>query len=153
MPGDISVKHHYHLLHVSFHAADLIRDTMLNMMKSSVTGDMQAGFLINAWEIEHMLNGLTKALRADSNEYGATDHYRYVTSNTIYILNIDFEQSLQKLATEMGTRAEYSFTMASQPQLDRLAKDAKLVSEQGVLQGQSNSLREELLRKINIPHP
>ena len=60
MPGDLSVRHHYHLLQVSFHVADLIRDTLLNMMKGSLAADKTHGFIINAWEIELMLDGLTK---------------------------------------------------------------------------------------------
>lgn len=150
MPGEIYVKHHYHLLHVSFHAADLVRDTMLNMMRSSLAGDTDSGFVINAWEIEHMLNGLTKALRVDKQDkFHATDKYHYVASNTIYVLNIDFEESLQKLAEEMRTHAKYSYRNGfTEAQLDHLAKDANLVhTSKAVLSEQSSALREVIVEK------
>lgn len=152
MPGDLSVRHHYHLLQVSFHVADLIRDTMLNMMRGSLTEDrtMEHGFVINAWEIENMLDGLTKEMRSTGPAFELQGNsHQYVASNTIYVLNIDLEESLKQLSSQLGAPAKYSYQNGfTEAQLDRLAKDSKVVQlSKTVLREQSNAHREVITDK------
>jgi hypothetical protein len=150
MPGGMSVRHHYHLLQVSFHVADLLRDKLTDMMADTLDEDKKEGFPINAWEIEDLLGGLTRALGASGPAFREQGNYHtYVPSNTIYVLNIDDLDDALKLRGVTGSnnqRVKYWYRNGfTEAQLDRLALDDALVSRsKQVLISQSNSVRETI---------
>jgi hypothetical protein len=85
VPGNLKVRHHFHLVQISFHVADAIRDYISQLLFRPTLDE--GGLYINAWELEEVLDRLEVSISSTHNtemkmSKGADD--------TLFILNIDF---------------------------------------------------------------
>ena len=122
LPGDLSIRHHFHLVEVSFHVADVVRDRLGSLIHDALKEDVvdiEQGIPINAWEIEDMLTSLTNSLTTSGPDFFAQGNmYHYTPANTVYILNIDLDaiwNALKGMAKRIGGTgtAEGSQTLSS----------------------------------------
>ena len=97
VPGDLRVRHHFHLVQISFHVADSIRD-YINKLLIRPDGDE---FYINAWELEELLDELSILV-------GATHNIKSKlikgSDDTLFILNIDLNTVNTK-----NTKIQYTY--------------------------------------------
>jgi hypothetical protein len=105
-PGGMNVRHHFHLVSISFHVADSLRDYVSRMLLHE-TEDGDGEHYINAWELEEVLESLSSAIGTthtvhvedggngpEQKSFGATD--------TLFVINLD-------VATTRGAEVRYTY--------------------------------------------
>lgn len=82
VPGDLKLKHHFHLVQISFHAADSIRDYIKNLL---IRPEGEESY-INAWEMEEILEDLSAVIGTTHNIKAKLTKG---SDDTLFILNVD----------------------------------------------------------------
>ena len=116
-PGGLHVRHHFHLVQISFHVADRLRDYVSQLLLHP-TGDGDGGkdkdhhdglgeHYINAWELEELLESLAKTIGSThtmrSADGGSGPEQKTVgAADTLFVVNLD-------VGTTRGAEVRYSY--------------------------------------------
>ena len=92
VPGDLKVRHHFHLVQISFQVADSIREYVSKLLiRPEVEGEES---YINAWELEELLDDLSSSVATTHN---IKSKITRGSDDTLFILNIDLNTPEQNI--------------------------------------------------------
>ena len=112
VPGDLKIRHHFHLVQISFRAADSIRDYMKNLL---IRPDEEESY-INAFELEEILEDLSAVIGTTHNVKAKLGKG---SDDTLFILNIDLNTANESV--------KYSYRNGfSKNDLSSMAGDAEI---------------------------
>ena len=112
VPGDLKIRHHFHLVQISFRAADSIRGYMKNLL---IRPDDEESY-INAFELEEILEDLSAVI-------GTTHNVKVKlgkgSDDTLFILNVDLSTPSESV--------KYSYKNGfSKDDISSMAEDAEI---------------------------
>ena len=112
VPGDLKIRHHFHLVQISFHAANSIRDYIKNLL---IRPDDEESY-INAYELEEILEDLSAVIGTTHNVKAKLGKG---SDDTLFILNIDLNTANESV--------KYSYRNGfSKSDLSSMAGDAEI---------------------------
>ena len=138
MPGHVNVRHHFHLVQVSFEVADKIREYVANLLLRP-TNDGDDRLYINSWEMEEILDWLNDVIASTHTVHGRgtapsgslMNQFQNTkslgASNTLFILNLDITQVTNGREVAYSYRNGFSHAdlkaIASNQEISKIAKD------------------------------
>ena len=154
LPGDMTIRHHFHLVEVSFHVADVVRDKLGSLLRDALKedlADIEEGIPINAWEIDEMLTSLTDSLTTSGPDFVAQGNmHHYTPANTVYIINVDLDATWDalRMKDEKGRKYWYrnGFTEA---QLSALAKYSTVTERSRAV---LHEAKKAFTSRVNMPY-
>ena len=97
-PGNVRIKHNFHLIQSSFHATDAIKNRIEKMLRlfnehddiNNETNNIKAGpRYLNSWEVEELLEGLESTIASThSSSSTGSQTKRKGPSATLFVLNL-----------------------------------------------------------------
>jgi hypothetical protein len=97
-PGEVNLKHHFHILETSFHAHDTIANYIQSIMQPEVSSTAPFEYYLNAWEVEAMLYSLTAVMKS------AGQQPTTASSLMMYVINLKSTEGLFN-----GDTGQYSY--------------------------------------------
>lgn len=85
VPGELKIRHHFHLIQISFHVADSLKLYMNQIL--SKDGDK---LYINAWELEEIMDDLSSIIKDTHNIQGKITKS---ADDILFILNVDIKDN------------------------------------------------------------
>jgi len=158
-PGGMLVRHHFHLVQISFHVADRLRDYVSQLLlhptgdgvgDGEKDGNTLGDHYINAWELEELLESLadtigsTHTMRAADGGSGP-EQKSAGAAGTLFVVNLD-------VGTTRGAEVRYSYRHGfTTGDLRTMAVDAEVLkAAENVLSGR-RSTRADLVAEDKQP--
>jgi hypothetical protein len=139
VPGDIKVRHHFHLVQISFHVADSLREYLSQLLILKEEDEEES--YINAWELEEVLEGLSDVI-------GSTHNLKTRaisgSDDVLFILNVDLNTPAQD--TKYFYRNGYSAA-----DLNKLAADKEILDLVDKVLEAKRTTRFDLPAEVKIP--
>jgi hypothetical protein len=85
VPGELKIRHHFHLIQISFHVADSLKLYMNQILRKD--GDKS---YINAWELEEVMDDLSSIIKDTHNLQGKITKS---ADDILFVMNIDIKDN------------------------------------------------------------
>jgi predicted small metal-binding protein len=83
VPGELKIRHHFHLIQISFHVADSLKLFMNQILRK----DGENSY-INAWELEEVMDELSSIIKDTHNLQGKITK---TADDILFVLNVDIK--------------------------------------------------------------
>ena len=153
-PGNVRIKHNFHLIQSSFHATDAIKNRIEKMLRllnehddiNNETNDIKAGpRYLNSWEVEELLEGLASTIASTHTEnvYHSNQTKRKGPSATLFVLNLG--------SLGLPDDVQYNYQNGfSAYDLKQLAKDDEILDRaKAIITNEKRMTRLQLERNEN----